>query len=245
MNDASARTAGAALDRVRADLASQGYALTNDQEIGLPEKFRENFEQKYFNDKTLHCYPDDWPRDRKRARDVIRYQWRDDELHLAEHETITITDRGGIAGKRDHMRVMFLKDPHSTELVRIFLNLVPPDRRRCDGTFGVNFFRTFTNVVTTPHRDDEEFCIFYIVKRVGGGAETYLYDADVPADSEAATKPVLRRRLDPGEIIIFDDRRFKHEATPLEAPPSGTAERDALVCTVDYPETYLTGLATN
>ena len=245
MNDASTRAVGDEHDRVRAELTDRGYALTNDEAIGLPEKFRENFERKYFNDKTLHRYEGDWPRDRKRARDVILYQWRGDGLHLKEYDKITITDRAGIVGKRDHIRVMFLNDPQSAELVRTFLNLVPPDRRQSDGTFGVNFFRTYTNVVTTPHRDYEEFCIFYVVKRAGGGAETYLYDADVPGGSEAAAEPVFWHRLEPGEIIIFDDRRFKHGATPLETLLGGTAERDALVCTVDYPETYLTGAAEN
>ena len=93
MSDASARAAGAELDRVRAELVDRGYAVTNDAAIGLPEKFRENFARKYFNDETLHRYEGDWPRDRKRARDVIRYGWRDNGLQLEEHGTITITDR--------------------------------------------------------------------------------------------------------------------------------------------------------
>jgi hypothetical protein len=43
----------------------------------------------------------------------------------------------------------------------------------------------------------------------------------------------------PGDIIIFEDKRFKHGATPLINPAGGQAQRDALVCTVDYPTTYL------
>lgn|SRR5215831_887957 len=240
MSYASARTAGAGLDRIWADLDRQGYALTDEAAIGLPEKFRENFGQTYFNDQTLYRYEGDWPVDRKRARDVIRYQWHDDGLHVEEHDTITITDRAGIAGKRDHVRVMFLRDSQAKELIHTFLNLVPPGRRQADGTFGVNLFRTFTNVVTTPHNDQEQFCIFYIVNRIGGGAETYLYrPEDVPDQGEPTADPVLRHQLDPGEIIIFEDRLFKHGATPLEAPNDGIAMRDAVVCTVDYPGTYL------
>jgi len=240
MSDASARAADAGLDRIWADLNRQGYALTDEAAIGLPEKFRENFGQTYFNDQTLYRYEGDWPVDRKRARDVIRYRWHDDGLHLEEHDTITITNRAGIAGKRDHVRVMFLRDSQAKGLIHTFLNLVPPDRRQAGGTFGVNLFRTFTNVVTTPHNDQEQFCIFYIVNRIGGGAETYLYrPEDVPDQGEPTAEPVLRHQLNPGEIIIFEDRLFKHGATPLEASNGGTAVRDAVVCTVDYPGTYL------
>lgn len=240
MDVTSTCAAGAELDRVRTELAERGYALTNDEAIGLPEKFRERFARKYFNDETLHRYEGDRPASRKRARDVIRYQWRDDRLHLEEHSTITITDRGGIAGKRDHMRVMFLDDPHAEELIHTFLGLVPPVRRQPDGTFDVNLFRTFKDVVTTPHSDEEQFCIFYIVGRVGDGAETYLYKpADVTEQGEPIAQPVLRRQLNPGEIIIFEDRLFKHGATPLEAPDGVATMRDAVVCTVDYMDTYL------
>jgi hypothetical protein len=104
----------------------------------------------------------------------------------------------------------------------------------------VNLLRTFTNVVTRPHHDEEEFIIIYVLGRTGGGAETYLYNPDdVPAIGEPIAPPVLRRQLNPGDIMIFEDRLFKHGATRLEDPLNGTAIRDALVCTVDHPETYL------
>lgn len=239
MSDESTRTPPG-LDRAWAALDSQGYVVTNDRAIGLPEKFRNNFRQAYFNRSVLHRDPGDRPVDRERARDVIRYQWRDDGLHVQEYETITITDRAGIAGKRDHSRVRLLDDPQAAELVRAFLRLVPPSRRQADGTFGVNLFRTFTNVVSSPHCDNEQFCLIYLLNRVGDGAETYLYQAgDVTGQGEPTAGPVFMHQLKPGEIIIFEDKRFKHGATPLVAPPGGTAMRDALVCTVDYRETYL------
>jgi hypothetical protein len=47
-------------------------------------------------------------------------------------------------------------------------------------------------------------------------------------------------QLDPGQILIFDDERFFHGATPPIAPPGQeTGRRDVVVCTVDYRETYL------
>jgi 2OG-Fe dioxygenase len=225
-----------------AALRRQGYALTSDRAIGLPKEFREDFRVTYFNSDVLHHDEGDWPVDRERARDVIRYWWRDDKLRLEEHNKITITDRAGIAGQRDHSRVMLLHDFRGAKLLRALLALVPPDRRQPDGTFGVNMFRTFTNVVSKLHRDHEQFVITYILGRVGSGAETYLYEpGDVTDDGKpiAGAKPVLRRQLNPGDIIIFDDERFMHGATPLEAPIGEATQRDALVCTVDYPETYL------
>ena len=118
--------------------------------------------------------------------------------------------------------------------------LVPPARRQADSTFGVNLFRTFTNVVTKPHHDNEEFIIIYLLDQIGEGAESYLYvPADVTDDGEIKAPPVLRRQLNPGDILIFEDKLFKHGTTPLINPPGGTARRDALACTVDYHGTYL------
>lgn len=233
-------SAATGFDGIWADLVRQGYALTNDEAIGLPWKFRANFGQTYFNDLVLEDDPGGKPPGRKRARDVIRYQWHDDGLHVREHEKITIMDRDGRPGEREHSRVELLKDPQGEGLIRALLSLVPPYQRQPDGTFGVNLFRTVKDVVTSPHRDYEQFCVIYVLDRIGGGAETQLYKPDdVPDQGEPAAEPVLRHQLNPGEIIIFDDERFKHSATQLEAPPGGTARRDVVVCTVDHRETYL------
>ena len=68
----------------------------------------------------------DWPVDRLRARDVIHYECYDDHVDLQRHDVITITDRAGISGKREHARVELLKDPEAENLIRTFLELVPP-----------------------------------------------------------------------------------------------------------------------
>jgi hypothetical protein len=57
--------------------------------------------------------------------------------------------------------------------------------------------------------------------------------------------PLLRKQLNPGDIIIFEDKLFKHGATSLTNPPGGTAMRDVLVCTVDYWATYLGAASAN
>jgi hypothetical protein len=224
-------------DHAWAALASQGYALTTEREIGLPEGFRDKFVQTYFTDDRIRHDPGDWPEDRKRARDVLRYWWDGESLRLEEHDTIALTDRAGIPGKREHSRVRLLENPDTEDFIRAILKLVPPGLRRPTGTFGINLFRTFTDVVTKPHQDDEDLIILYVLDRKGEGAETYLYD--LPPEGKPIGKPVLKRQLNPGDIIIFDDERFMHGATPLEALPGGTSMRDVLICTVDSPDTYL------
>jgi hypothetical protein len=241
VNDESSHHRSAGHQQAWADLAAQGYALTSDQGIGLPEKFRQNFRDAYFNPWTLRHDEGDWPVDRQRARDVIRYQWHGSDLRLQRHESITITDRAGIPGKREHARVELLEDAQAVELIRAFLSLVPPDRRQADGTFGVNLFRTFTNVVTRPHHDNEEFIIIYVVDRIGEGAKTHLYlPGDVTGDGRVTRPAVLEHQLNPGDLIIFEDSRYKHDASPLISPPDRPAMRDALICTVDNRSTYLT-----
>ena len=229
------------MEDVWAALGRQGHALTDDRTIGLPSTFPDTFRRRYFHVPLLRHDEGDWPVDRLRARDVIRYRCLgDDGLQLQEHETITITDRSGIPGKRDHSRVRLLGDPQAADLIRALLQLVPPPRRKSEGTFGVNLLRTFTNVVTRPHHDQEDFIIIYVLSRIGGGAETYLYEPDDVAETgEPIAEPVFRSQLNPGDIMIFEDSLFKHGATPLENPHHGTAMRDALVCTVDRRETYL------
>jgi hypothetical protein len=222
----------AELGRVHTDILRQGHAVTSDQAVGLPETLRDNFVQTYFIDSVIRTDEGDWPIDRKRARDVIYYEWHGAELQLKEYETISITDRASINGERIPARVTLLDNPQAVELIKMLLTLVPPDRRQSKGTFGVNLFRTYTNVVTTPHRDDEEFTFIYVLNRVGGGATTRLYD--VIADSTD-----FEQQLQPGELVVFDDERYLHDTSPLEPDENGRATRDALVCTVDYETTYL------
>lgn len=240
MSDDSARRSAGGLEAAQADLRSQGYALTNDRTIGLPAGQRENFTLRYYNSDTLRHDEGDFPVDRERARDVIRYWWSEGTLDLKEHDRITITDRAGIKGEREHTRVQLLKDPEAEQLISTLLQLVPPERRQADGTFGINMFRTYTNVVTTPHRDNEQFVILYMIDRIGDGAETSIFEAtDAAKDGRELGEPVLTQQLNPGDILIFDDEAFLHDTTPLISPPGGSARRDMLVCTVDYRSTYL------
>ena len=240
MADESESTPASELRRVHEEIAEHGYALTTEWDIGLPPKCGKNFQKAYFNIRRLRHDKGDRPHDRKRARDVILYEWNDGKLTLEEYETIAIWDRSEIKGERIHKRIELLKDRQARELIETFLSLVPEDRRQQRGTFGVNLFRTHTDVVSKPHQDEEEFIILYVLDREGDGAESYLYEYDKEKmGAEEVGEQVLRKQLNPGDLMIFQDNRFKHGATQLIPPSGGRAKRDVLVCTVDLPTTYL------
>lgn len=240
MADESDPTPASELCRVHRKIAAEGYALTTEWEIGLPPKCAKYLQQTYFDGGQLRHDEGDRPADRERARDVILYEWNDGKLSLEEYETIAIRDRSEIKGERIHKRIALLDDPQATELIETFLSLVPEGRRQQRGTFGVNLFRTHTDVVSKPHQDEEEFIILYILDREGDGAESYLYKYDSQEMGPAEVgEQVLRKQLNAGDLMIFEDSRFKHGATQLIPPPGGRAKRDVLVCTVDHPTTYL------
>lgn len=217
---------------VRKQLASDGFAITNDIDLGLSKQAREHIHSTYFTDTYLRHYAFDIPDDRERARDVVRYDWHGDQVTLTEHDTIAIEGRGDHPfRRREFERVELLTDEHVSTWIATVLSLVPLEHRQPRGTFGVNLFRTHTHVVTKPHQDDEEYILIYVLERVGSGAESQLFR--VGSDEVAH-----HSRLEPGDLIIFRDSEFQHTATPLVPPPGGAAHRDALVCTVNYPHTY-------
>lgn len=217
---------------IHKQIAEEGYALTNDAELGLGKHVREHIHSTYFNERYLRRYPFDIPKDRDRARDVVRYDWRGDGVLLTEHDTVAIDSRGDQPFRREFERVQLLGDDQFRSWVATALSLVPTERRQPRGTFGVNLFRTHTQVVTKPHQDEEEYILIYVLERVGEGAESELYRID----SDEADH---HSRLEPGDLIIFRDDQFKHTASPLVRPGDGReAHRDALVCTVNYPYTY-------
>jgi hypothetical protein len=220
------------LHRIWEDLAKREFAITNDRALGLRGNIRQHICRTYFNDAVLQCDHPAVHRDRDRARDVIRYCWRGDRLLIREHDVVAIQNRSGFAGIRTPARAWLLADPPMTEWIEAGLSLVPPHLRQEDGTFGINFLRTRTNVVSGPHQDDEEYVLIYVADKFGTGAETTLHSID------SVEHIVYRHTLIPGEMIIFRDAAFLHNASQLISPPGGMARRDALVCTVNYRDTY-------
>ena len=147
MADTSAPKSVSELRRVHEDVTKHGFALTTESNIGLPVKCGKYLQGTYFDGGQLRHDEGDRPHDRERARDVIYYEWNDGKLTLEEYETIAIWDRSEIKGERIHKRIELLQDPQAKELIETFLSLVPEGRRQQRGTFGVNLFRTHTDVV--------------------------------------------------------------------------------------------------
>jgi hypothetical protein len=213
-------------------LRRDGHAVISYLQMGVPEDTAERLHKRFFADEVLEPDVAEVHKDRDRARDVIRYSWNGDELTLAEHDTITIFDRSGYAGPRTPNRIYTLDHRDAERWIAGVLTLLPPEDRQPEGTFGINMFRTRTHVVSGPHQDNEEWVIIAVLANNADGARTGLLPVDDP-DS-----PVLETTLKPGQLLIFRDSAFLHCTTPLE-PRGDTAPcRDALVCTVNYPDTY-------
>ncbi len=221
------------LPRVWEDLAKQDFARTTDAELGLSVDLRPHISRRFFNEEVLEGDHPAVHKDRDRARDVIRYRWDSERLTLREHDTIEISNRSGFMGTRSVARVMLLTDPLMTIWIGTALSLVSPHLRQEKGTFGVNFLRTRTTVVSGPHQDDEEFVLVYVVDKHGGGAESTLHRVADPDEI------VHRVTLEPGDFLIFRDASFLHSVSPLTTTSgSSLTRRDALVCTVNYRDTY-------
>jgi hypothetical protein len=210
----------------------KGYAVVRDIDLGLAASLHGHISTQYFSEGALEADHVEVHKDRDRSRDVLRYEWHADDVVLSEHDTVTIENRSGYVGVRSHKRVELLADTAMAEWARAVLPLVPPPYRHPAGTFGVNFFRTRTAVVSGPHRDGEEFCLVYVVAKLGAGATTLLHPADNPDFVE------LQYTLTPGEMLFFSDERYLHDVTPLRSVGNQPCHRDAIVCTVDYPDTY-------
>ncbi|MFC7615585.1 2OG-Fe dioxygenase family protein [Actinokineospora soli] len=199
------------------ELAQHGYVVLTDAALGISDEDRHLLRKRYFTTDVLRRYPNDIPHDRLRARDVLRYDWTSTDVTLREHTTIDIIDRGGHAGTRTFHRTPVATDDIITRWVRGILHAIPPQHRQPRGTFGLNFFRTFTDVVTEPHQDGEEYIVVYVIAKSGTGAMTELYDLSGAL--------VLKHELLPGELILFRDDRFRHNATPSSPstpPPTAT-----------------------
>jgi hypothetical protein len=108
-----------------------------------------------------------------------------------------------------------------------------------EGTMGINFFRTHTNVVGGPHHDGQKFIGIYVVGKEGTGADnmlipeaflerSILQDLGVSMPGEPLHTP-----LRPGDLLIFFDDMFEHDVTPLVGN-----QRDVIVFTIDWPGTY-------
>ncbi|MFN7853685.1 MAG: 2OG-Fe dioxygenase family protein, partial [Dolichospermum sp.] len=75
------------------------------------------------------------------------------------------------------------------------------------------------------HRDGSDFIGIFSAGRDNiEGGETHLYAAK-------KEKPVFNKVLQPGEIILVNDREFFHFATPIKPQNSGIGNMDVFVIT--------------
>lgn len=217
--------------RAHSNLIRHGYAVVSESDI---EGFAEIRMQMapYFSNNILKKPENDTPSDRKRARDVIRYEWDSsfDSVLLAENDNIIIRRPNG--DRDEYSRVWLLENPSGYRFAVTVLSLIPECWRHRSGTLGVNLLRTFTNVVTKPHQEHfGQFAGIWVINKAGDGAETYLYDLFTPG------RLVLKQVLTPGELVIFNDELFLHGTTPLK-PVNGQAQRDAVNFAIHFSGLY-------
>jgi 2OG-Fe dioxygenase len=165
--------------------------------------------------------------DRWRSKGMVMYERHGANVHFVN----TTAHRIGVPpAAREVAPLDWLAVPGAHYFTQRLLNLVPVNSTHDRGTFGVHAFRSFTNVVDNPHKDGFEWGITYVADLdATAGGESYL-------TTNAGTE-VLRRQLQPGEFVIYEDAKFWHGATPIAG-----GHRDALVIQIDAPEDHASAL---
>lgn len=226
----------AEIARVWKEIQQKGYAVTSDKTIGLSPTLHQYINARFFTEEILGPeLPGLPPHDRLRARDVLEYKRISGKLELKEYPTITLRPVASIAQPREYKRTYTLDEPEFFDWIRTLLSMVPPDERQDHGTVGLEFFRTFHDVVAYKHQDNEQFICIYVNARETDGAITSLYPVERPEEA------VVSVAIQPGEYLIFRDRNFLHDATPLRPRyPGDKHHRDIIAATIQYQTTYLT-----
>ena len=217
------------LAAARERLDQDGYVVVRGAIFGLPADFDQSVHRMIFPDTEFDAKYNPQA-DRDRARDVLRYDRVGGGIFLRPHDDITIYQRN------DDRPRLYKRIPAATYAPLLTwvggcLALVPDNEQDARGTFGINYFRTLTRVVVNRHQDAEAFVCLHVVALNGKGAVTRLFKG------ETDIEPVYATELLPGDLLMFRDRDFWHDATPIE-PIDDKPFRDALVCTVNAANTY-------
>lgn len=198
-----------ALSAVHAGLLDCGYTLTHERDFGLSGR-----------DVARYLAPalvaDPRGEGKRHARDVIVYNRT--AGCVAEAESVAFrTAKGEVVD--DFARFRLLSGPHPVRLaVARVLALIPSPGRQQSGSMSADYFRYGPGVEIAPHQDGHgDYVIIWCLRRRGHGAESFLL-----RDGET----VLRRALEPGEILVFRDELFEHGMTELTGDG---AYRDALI----------------
>lgn len=232
--------------RIDTELNLNGFVFTSDEALGFGADFREGLVSNYFSTDLIRRHEGDEPKDRERARDVIRYSRVEGHettaLLLGEHTTATIFDRdvqGTVLRERRISRIETLRDKQFATFLATTLTTMPDALQMHEGTYGVNFFRTHSNVVSKPHHDREALIIIYVVDIAGADVVNRLItdsgQAGVLRDIAGHNPPFRDKVLRPGDMLYFLDDAFAHDVV---GSLGEGARRDALVLTLDYPSTY-------
>lgn len=243
------------LSEIQDQLRRENYVVLRDQDLGFGLEFRNHLLTHYFNTDIVRKHKDDVPHDRERARDVARvaflpqpglYVTNDDAilpvpagLYLSRHPhtDVGLRRKSNISHRPEYSRVESLQDLSLTRFLAALNNLVPPEDHPPTTTMGVNFFRTYTDVVATPHQDEENYIFVYVVDKVGYGARTRLYRRYYQTEGFKST-PHTSVILEPGMMIVFKDSDFQHFTSQLFPLPTGQVRRDVMVCTLNYASSH-------
>jgi len=201
---------GEEVQTVRTKLSTAGWALTTGSRLGLSrENVGEIWRQKAAQDPRAAT--------KRHARDVISYQRTAGDVLTAEEDSIAFTTEQGEVID-DFSRVWSLNGWWGRRVASLFLRMVPPSEAWEAGYASADYFMYSPGTEVGPHQDKfGRYVMIWCTERSGdveGGVSTL----DGPHGS------YLRTPLITDQILIFNDERFLHGFTRLEA---GT--REALI----------------
>jgi hypothetical protein len=122
------------------------------------------------------------------------------------------------------------------------LSIIPAERQQEEGALRVDMYETYGDVVTTIHRDDEEFVGSFPEYINGTGAATSLYrKADPGTGGPGAPdfEKLVTIKVNEGDGIVSDDVNLWHYVDPVEASAEGSkACRRSLIIVYYSAKTY-------
>jgi|GEM_PF-2270456 len=241
------------LNKVREQLALKHFAILDDEILGeFGTIFRTHLLDGYFNNPSVvRAHEHDVPRDRKRARAVARVAFLDSGTIISGQDIIYLTQPGVYLGEhttnavhhnpdpaiirpKEYSKIEIFKDPWLLQFISHLNELIPEQERALTTTFGINAFRTHSDVVSKPHQDGVNYVVVYVVDIKGNTPRTRLY----PIDHISGTpneRPKISKQLQPGQLIIFKDSQYRHYTSALTSYTSEDPQRDVMVFTADYP----------
>lgn len=136
---------------------------------------------------------------KQHARDIIEY--RAGDRHYAEAASVAHVD-----GTDDFSRMQVLDA--GREAVEAILGLLPESDMLPSGRMSFDYFRYSPGIGTGLHQDAfGRWIAIWCLRREGTGGDSWLHTLD--------GHPVMRGALLPGDLLVFDDRRFLHAVQPM------------------------------